>query len=321
MSSSAKHAVTSQGMRLNKFLVSKGYGSRREVNEMVKNGFVRINGATATHELRVNPATDKLQMNPGAWQVPKTTVIFHKPLGIVSCQPEEGKGYTPAVQLLNAENYHLGAPLFRKNHSSQREPYQLSKMAVAGRLDINSTGLLLFTQCGQTASQIIGPDSQVEKEYLVRVSQVLVDQDGVATKRQDPFFNLSHAEEVDSNRGHIIRKKLEQLRKGVTCSGDLLQLESVEVLNDQQLRIVLRRGVKHHIRRMIAAVGWDVRALKRVRIGNLTLGNLPNGQWRYLGPEERLLNNQGDGENNSSFRGRRINVRARSLSQSRRNVY
>ena len=315
--SSVKHAA----IRLNKYLVSKGYGSRREVNDMVQNGYVRINGTTATHDLRVNPATDVLKMDPAAWQSPKTTIIFHKPLGIVSCQPEEGKGYTPAVQLLNAENYHLGGAMFRKNHPSQREPYQLSKMAVAGRLDINSTGILVFTQCGQTASHIIGPDSQVEKEYLVRVSQALMDRDGVATKRQDPYFNLTHAEEEDSNRGHVIREKLEQLRKGVTCSGDFLQLESVEVLNDQQLRIVLQRGVKHHIRRMITAVGWDVRALKRVRIGNLTLGKLPKGQWRYLGPEEIVLKKRDDDEKYSSFRGRRTNVRASSPSRNRRNLY
>ena len=260
------NAAKTHLVRLNKYLVSQGHGSRREVNEMVEKGFIRLNGSTATHERRVNPGTDVLQVNlPTAWQHPKTTVIFHKPLGIVSCQPEEERGHIPAVQLLTAENYHMGSSKFQNISPSKREPYQLSKMAVAGRLDINSTGLLVFTQCGQTASQIIGPDSKLEKEYLVRLSQPW-EEGGVKSKRVDPYFDLTQVDDDTSERGSIIRERLEQLRAGICCTGDMLQLVSVDVLNAQQLRIVLRRGLKQ-ARDEIGAVqvGRECRAIKDPR--------------------------------------------------------
>ena len=138
----------------------------------------------------------------------------------------------------------------------------------------------------------------------------------------DPYFDLTQVDDDTSERGSIIRERLEQLRAGICCTGDMLQLVSVDVLNAQQLRIVLRRGLKHHIRRMMAGVGWQVRALKRVRIGNLTLGNLDKGRWRYLGPEESLLQNNGDDRNSasSSFHGRNRTVRSRP-SLHRRNSY
>lgn len=330
----SSNAARRQLIRLNKFLVSKGYGSRREADRMVENGWVKINGATATHGLQVDPAADVLKVDPAALQFPKTTVIYHKPLGIVSCQPE-GEHQIPAVSQLTAENFHAGGSrnkdgsnnnsgdphraaaasaaaansFFNANHhhhpphSRRRviEPFRLPKMAAAGRLDVNSTGLLVLTQCGRTAAQIIGPDSELEKEYLVRVARPIVEQirPGLTRKRPDPCFDLTLGlDDYDDNnsdnsnnaeRGEQIRARLEQLRQGVVCSGDFLRLDRVDILNEQQLQIVLRRGRKHHIRRMLAAVGWEARALKRVRIGNLVLGNLPKGQWRYLGADESIV--------------------------------
>jgi len=336
------NAAKQQLIRLNKFLASKGYGSRREANALVANGFVKVNGETATIAgLRIDPATDVLKVDPAAFQFPKTTVIFHKPLGIVSCQPER-ENQVPAVSQLTAENYHLmssyqnnnknnnnhnnhgdqqhgennaalSSSIFKSNHPHKREPFRLEKMAVAGRLDVNSTGLLVLTQCGQTAAQIIGPDSQLQKEYLVRVTQPIVEEvrPGVERKRPDPYFDLTQGmDDFFSNndtiqeRAQQIRERLEQLRQGVECTGDFLQLESVDILNEQQLKIVLRHGQKHHIRRMLAAVGWEVRALKRVRIGNLTLGNLPKGKWRYLGADESVVAPPAKEENSLNQRNR-----------------
>jgi len=257
-------AIPSKLIRLNKLLASKGFGSRREADALVKQGFVRVNGQKAeTAGLRVDPATAVLQVDP-AGLTERTTVILHKPLGVVSCQPER-EDQRPAIKLLTDENYHL------KGEFRGKEPYRLPKMAVAGRLDVNSTGLLVITQSGKIASQIIGPDSALEKEYLVRI-------------KNDPKNKINLMADTDE-----IRERLEKLREGIESDGDLLQLKDVSVLNEDQLKVVLLHGRKHHVRRMLDAVGWGVKALKRVRIGNLKLGNLAKGQWRLMGPEESIV--------------------------------
>lgn len=273
-------------VRLNKLLASKGFGSRREANDLIRKGLVQINGVvTVEPGLRVDPAeyddaSKAIKVDVTGLQ-PKTTVLLHKPLGIVSCQPER-PDQIPAIKLLTKENYHhYQAPpsveaVGNKNHNQTtsnssfrgKEPYRLPKMAVAGRLDVNSTGLLVLTQCGQTAAQIIGPQSSLEKEYLVRLQNV--------------------RDLTDPDNSSEVLERLERLRDGIECSGDLLHVQQVAVLNEHQLQFTLVHGQKHHIRRMLAQVGWTVQALKRVRIGHLTLGHLPKGQWRFLGADEAI---------------------------------
>jgi 23S rRNA pseudouridine2604 synthase len=138
--------------------------------------------------------------------------------------------------------------------------------ATAGRLDINSTGLLVLTQSGRVAKTLIGPDVRVDKEYLVRV-------------RPSPFFD----------RNQSTAAVLERLRDGIRDAGELLHAVSVERVNTDQLRFVLHEGKHRHIRRMCRAVGLEVDGLKRVRIGEIVLGNLPVGQWRYLAPHESFV--------------------------------
>jgi len=284
-------------VRLNKLLASKGFGSRREANEIIRSGLVKLNGVvTVEPGLRVDPAEydddtkATIQVDVAGLQ-PKTTVLLYKPLGIVSCQPER-PDQIPAIKLLTKENYYrYQAPLpsaeaVGNNHNNNnqksnfsfrgKEPYRLPKMAVAGRLDVNSTGLLVLTQCGQTAAQIIGPQSNIEKEYLVRLQNV--------------------RDLTDPDHGSDVLERLERLRDGIECSGDLLRVQQVNVLNEHQLQFTLVHGQKHHIRRMLEKVGWEVQALKRVRIGNLTLGHLPKGQWRYLGADEAITASKENGK-------------------------
>jgi 23S rRNA pseudouridine2604 synthase len=171
----------------------------------------------------------------------------------VSGQAEDG--YEPAVSLITPANQwredHSGIP-FQRSH--------LRSLAPAGRLDIDSVGLLVLTQDGRIARQLIGEDSEIEKEYLVRVEsttgQPLAD-DGLAL--------LNHGLELD---------------------GEPLKPALVEWANPDQLRFVLREGKKRQIRRMCEAVGLKVLGLKRVRIGAVRLGALPPGQWRYLRGDE-----------------------------------
>jgi 23S rRNA pseudouridine2604 synthase len=131
-------------------------------------------------------------------------------------------------------------------------------LAPAGRLDIDSQGLLVLTQDGRIARQLIGEDSTVDKEYLVRV-QGKLDDGGLAL-----------------------------LCQGLKLDGAYLKPAKVSWQNEDQLRFVLHEGKKRQIRRMCELVGLTVTGLKRIRIGKVRLGNLPLGQWRYLGEEEQF---------------------------------
>jgi len=177
--------------------------------------------------------------------------LLNKPIGYVSGQAEQG--YQPAALLINAASRYSGdhAPLkFGSQH--------LKGLAPAGRLDIDSQGLLVLTQDGRIAKQLIGEDSPVAKEYLVRVEGAL-DKNGLAL--------LNH---------------------GLSLDGEALKPAEVRWQNKDQLRFVLRQGKKRQIRRMCELVGLKVTGLKRVRIGNVALGDLPPGKWRYLRNDERF---------------------------------
>ncbi|MEP6965445.1 MAG: pseudouridine synthase, partial [Polaromonas sp.] len=142
---------------------------------------------------------------------------------------------------------------------------QLRGLAPAGRLDIDSIGLLVLTQDGRVARQLIGEDSEIEKEYLVRVSY------GAESVNVQAVFP---------------QEKLALLCHGLSLDGHALRPAQVSWQNPEQLRFVLREGKKRQIRRMCEQVGLFVTGLKRVRIGRVNLGHLPIGQWRYLAPHE-----------------------------------
>jgi 23S rRNA pseudouridine2604 synthase len=124
---------------------------------------------------------------------------------------------------------------------------------------------LVLTQDGLIARQLIGEDSDVEKEYLVRVS---------------------YGEHTQGVQALFPAEKLSLLRQGLSLDGRLLRPAQVSWQNPEQLRFVLREGKKRQIRRMCEQVGLQVTGLKRIRMGRVSLGQLPLGQWRYLGPHE-----------------------------------
>jgi 23S rRNA pseudouridine2604 synthase len=137
-------------------------------------------------------------------------------------------------------------------------------------LDIDSVGLLVLTQDGRVARQLIGENSGVEKEYLVRVQYGRLPAGEVQTDVQSLFP----------------ADKLALLRHGLSLDGQALKTAQVDWQNPEQLRFVLTEGKKRQIRRMCELVGLTVVGLKRVRIGRVKLGQLPVGQWRYLGRDE-----------------------------------
>jgi len=247
--------------RLNKRMAELGLCSRREADLWISQGWVKVNGQPAEMGVKVTPA-DRIEVDRKAQghQATQVTILLHKPMGYVSGQAEDG--HEPAVMLINPRTH------WREDPSPNRfSPPQLRGLAPAGRLDIDSVGLLVLTQDGRVARQLIGEDSGMEKEYLVRVSY-----GPVATNSQAAFP----------------RELVDKLRHGLSLDGQRLKPARVDWQNTEQLRFVLTEGKKRQIRRMCEQVGLKVVGLKRIRIGQVVLGNLPVGQWRYLGPGERF---------------------------------
>lgn len=248
-------------LRLNKRMAELGLCSRREADDWIARGWVRVNGAPAVMgqpvalDARIEVARQAEQQ-----QRQQVTILINKPVGYVSGQAEDG--HEPAVVLVQPQNR------WRECSSHMRWGHeQLRGLAPAGRLDIDSIGLLVLTQDGRVARQLIGEDSEIEKEYLVRVSY------GAETVNVQAVFPP---------------EKLALLGHGLSLDGQPLLPAQVSWQNPEQLRFVLREGKKRQIRRMCEQVGLFVTGLKRVRIGHVNLGHLPIGQWRYLAPHERF---------------------------------
>lgn len=242
-------------MRLSKRMSELGMASRREADEWIAKGWVRVDGRVVS-ELGSRVLPDQhitIDAKAKHQQAQKVTVLLNKPVGYVSGQAEDG--YEPAVVLVTPENQ------WREDRSGTRFLREhLRSLVPAGRLDIDSVGLLVLTQDGRVAKQLIGEDSDIEKEYLVRV------------------------ESADGRR--LADDQLALLNHGLELDGEALKPAQVEWVNDDQLRFVLKEGKKRQIRRMCEAVGLKVLGLKRVRIGRVMLGDLPPGRWRYLRADE-----------------------------------
>lgn len=234
-------------------MAAQGLCSRREADGYIERGLVFVDGERITElGTRIFPGQKiTLARAASVEQGARVTILLNKPIGYVSSQPEPG--YKPAVSLITAES-RCG-----DDHSALRfHPAHLRGLAPAGRLDIDSQGLLVLTQDGRIARQLIGDTSRIEKEYLVRV------------------------------QGRLGARGLALLNHGLSLDGEALQPADVRWQNRDQLRFILREGKKRQIRRMCELVGLAVVGLKRVRIGNVKLGTLPLGEWRYLRPDERF---------------------------------
>jgi 23S rRNA pseudouridine2604 synthase len=279
--SSVAEAGNSGGtLRLNKRMAELGLASRREADDWIGRGWVKVNGEVATMGMQVTPDV-RIEINKQAQgqQANQVTILLNKPMGIVSGQAEDG--HVPAITLIQPQNRWA-----EDNARFFFHPKQLQSLVPAGRLDIDSIGLLVLTQDGRVARQLIGEDSVMEKEYLVRVSYTgFSEPDG----RPDRLLQMNEGDPVSTNVQSIFSPAgLAKLRHGLSLDGQALKPAKVEWQNPEQLRFVLTEGKKRQIRRMCELVGLKVVGLKRVRIGNVMLGNLPVGQWRYLAPHERF---------------------------------
>ena len=246
-------------LRLSKLMSERGLCSRREADELISKGHVYVNGVKVsalghkvTRDVRISLETEAM-----AAQKKIITVILNKPVGYVSNLPE--RSYKQALDLITGDRFHgdlesdLPKDFWR---AIENAPKNLS---VVGRLDIESQGLLIMTHDGRLVKAVIGEDSDVEKEYIVRV------------------------------RGDLTEDGLALLNHGLIVEGLPLKPAQVTWLNEDQLKFILKEGKKRQIRKMCEMVGLDVLGLKRVRIGKLALGSLPEGRWRLMTEDEKNL--------------------------------
>ena len=234
--------------RVNRWLAQSGVCSRREAEALIAQGLVTIDGETVEDPGRKIQPGQTLVLNDQAAARLESglSVILHKPVGVVSGTPE-GK-QVPAVRLLTRKALWGESPVI---------PGFDHRLAPVGRLDMDSRGLLILPEDGVLAKAVIGPASNLEKEYLVRVA------------------------------GQVTEAKIALLRHGLELDGRRLKPARVRRVGDQRLRFVLKEGRNRQIRRMCDLVDLKVVDLYRLRIGPLSIGDLPEGRWRLITAEER----------------------------------
>ena len=230
--------------RLQKFLANAGVSSRRKAEDLITGGRVKVNGRVVTElGTKIDDTKDVVVVNGKQIKSAETIwIVLHKPRGYVSTR-KDPQGRPTVYELL---------------------PPALHGLFYVGRLDLDSEGLLLLTNDGDTANRLLHPRYEVERVYEVLV------------------------------RGEIKPDKIELLLEGVELDDGVATAESVKVLgvarNEMRLRLSLREGKKREVRRMLWAVGHKVLRLKRISYGPIKLGRLPEGKWRKLTDAElRLL--------------------------------
>ncbi len=234
--------------RVNRWLAQSGVCSRREAEGLIEQGLVSIDGETVTDAGRkIQPGQTLVLADAAQAKIEGgLTVILHKPVGVVSAQPDPGQ--VPAIRLLTRAALEGDSPMI---------PGRDTRLAPVGRLNMDSRGLLLLSDDGVVAKAVIGPTSELDKEYVVKVA------------------------------GQITEAKLAKLRHGLSLDGRQLRPAQVRVSGEQTLRFILKEGRNRQIRRMCDLVELKVVDLFRLRIGPLKLGDLRQGRWRVLTAEER----------------------------------
>ena len=225
--------------RLQKILSARGVASRRKAEEMITAGRVFVNGVCASLGDTADPELDQITVDGDIIPSPqkKVYIILHKPRGYVTTLSDE-KGRRNAAELV------AGCGM---------------RVYPVGRLDMDSEGLLLFTNDGDFAQKMMHPSHEVDKTYLVTV------------------------------KGYT-SANLELLKQPVTLDGYTIKKPKVRLLETEgekaRLEVVIHEGRNRQVRRMCELAGMEVVRLVRITEGSLRLGNLPRGKWRYLTDEE-----------------------------------
>ncbi|MBM4192416.1 MAG: rRNA pseudouridine synthase [Gammaproteobacteria bacterium] len=228
--------------RLQKVLASLGLGSRRTIENWIRDGRVTVNGVVAELGVRVS-AKDRVLLDgrpidlaPRASTPASVVLGYHKPVGEMTTRSD---------------------PQGRPTVFERLPPSKFGRWIVVGRLDVNTSGLLLFTTNGELAHRLMHPSSEVEREYLVRI------------------------------RSHPSREALDQLRHGIELEDGWARFDRIETEASTDghtwFRVVLHEGRNREVRRLWSAVGHEVSRLMRVRYGPVVLPrNLRPGESRLL---------------------------------------
>ncbi|MEX1307614.1 MAG: pseudouridine synthase [Eubacteriales bacterium] len=228
-------------IRLNKYIADCGVCSRRKADELIASGAVEINGQIVSEMgVKVDAGADEVMVEGKAISLTQTLVYYllYKPTGVVStCDDPQGR--RTVLDIIN--------------HAHRLYP--------VGRLDYESSGLLILTNDGEMTHRVTHPSFEIEKEYVVTV------------------------------RGALSQAVLDKLRAGVYIDGKKTHPAEVEVIKSgkktSEIRMVIHEGRNRQIRKMLRVVGSHVDALCRVRLGHITLEGLNPGEFRDLTDEER----------------------------------
>jgi 23S rRNA pseudouridine2605 synthase len=231
-----------RGVRLHKYIANCGYSSRRHAELLIRAGRVKVNGRTVTEAgTAVKSGKDRVTINEDLVLPPeRRTIMLHKPPGFITSTHDTHERLT-VMDLL---------------------PRRMREEGVmpVGRLDQDTSGLLVLTNDGDLNHRITHPRYQIEKEYQVEV------------QGKPPAAGLRRIEE------------------GIEIEGEVTAPARVSVLKHlgqaTRLSVVISEGRKRQIKKMFEAIGHPVLLLARVRVGGLLLGELPCGEWRPIGPEE-----------------------------------
>ena len=224
-------------IRLQKFIADAGITSRRKAEELITAGKIKVNGKIVTTlGTKVDPIFDQVEYN-GTQIKPTEQKIYlaiHKPVGVISSTSDvQGKTVLDLV----------------------KSPHRLFPV---GRLDKDSSGLLILTNDGDFANQILHPKFGAEKEYFV-VTDINFEQ-----------------------------KDIHKLQQPMVVGGKKIRPVKVVSIENDSLRLILHEGVNRQIRRMLGRLGYTVKKLKRIRIGKLELGSLKAGEWKEISPTDIL---------------------------------
>jgi len=225
-----------------KALTEAGIGSRRRMTDAIKQGKVTVNGAAAeSFNHPVDLAKDHIQLNGKDISLQPDTVIcllLNKPVGVVSTTSDE-KGRRTVLSILP-------------------DNYRRHRLYPVGRLDIDTTGLLLLTNDGALTYRLTHPKFEFEKEYLVAI------------------------------RSKMTLQEIQQLQRGVPLDDGMSYPAKIREISQPPFNysVIIHEGKKRQVRRMFEYLRYHVTALKRIRLGNLTLGNLKEGEVRLLTTKE-----------------------------------
>lgn len=222
-------------LRLNRFLAMAGVASRRKSDELILSGVVRVNGKVVTElGTKVDPETDRVTVNgkPVALVEKKIYILMNKPKDAITTMSDE-KGRTTVMDYLKTKY----------------------RVFPVGRLDRNTTGVLLFTNDGDFANALLHPRNEIEKMYRVTLDKQITDED------------------------------LKKLQKGVELQDGVAKARSADIIEGSKRKkvlITLTEGRNREVRRMFEALGYDVKQLDRVSFAGLTPLGVPRGKWRFL---------------------------------------